>query len=121
AGTIGRPCSQAVAKGRSPLSCAQAELHRRRAALMGPDVGGLAGIAVAEVWNGFTRIRAGTCRRQLKTAGLRRGIEAGVRIVNWFALDAMRFVARWDAAVAEVVVEIVVDVPSVVARTVALR
>src|SRR4051794_5338858 len=72
---------------RSWLLGSDAVPNQGRAALVGADVGCLAGVAVAEVGDDLARARTGTARGKLETAGPGRRIEAGVGGVDRLAAD----------------------------------
>ena len=76
-----------------PLPGSHTVSHGGAPALMGADVGSIAGIAVAEVGDRLARTRTGTARRQLETAGFGRRIEAGSCGIDRLAADPVRFLA----------------------------
>ena len=59
----------------------------------------------------------GAVRRQLEAAGFGRRIKAGARGMNRLALHTMGLLRPGNSAVVEVIVEIVLDIPLVVAGT----
>ena len=93
---------------------------RRCVTLVSADVGCLAGITVTKIWNHLSRLHPRTAGGQLEEAGLGCHVQTGAFSVDRLAAHTVRFLADRYLAVEKVVIEIIVNVPAIVAGAMVL-
>src|SRR4030095_4470447 len=92
--------------------------HGWLAALGSAAVGSLAAVFAGKVRNGFASIGAGAVGGELEPSCLRRSVESRARDILRLSPNAARLLSLRDTAIAEVVVEVVIQVSPVVANAV---